>query len=66
MEELVVIQPILKDHGELWGQVINLQKSSVFFLKVFTKERKKQLCNLLGVRGIDAHSKYLRTVCYAR
>ena len=59
MGDLVKIQEILTLYEKASGQQINRGKTTIFFSKAVTKERKEEISNFLGVEEVKEYEKYL-------
>lgn len=59
VEYLRVMQNILLKYGQLLGQPIKLQKSSISFSNEVSPPPHQQPYAMLGLKSIEAHVKYL-------
>nr|XP_027095950.1 uncharacterized protein LOC113715848 [Coffea arabica] len=59
MKQASEIMKILKIYEETSGQLINLDKSSVFFSKNMSMEQRKDVCNSMGGMAEIKQEKYL-------
>ncbi|KAL6204988.1 hypothetical protein ACLB2K_022254 [Fragaria x ananassa] len=57
--DCVSLMGILKAYEMISGQQINLQKSAVSFSKNVVVEEQERLADLMGVRRVEKHDKYL-------
>ncbi|KAK2652480.1 hypothetical protein Ddye_012336 [Dipteronia dyeriana] len=53
------LQTILNCYAEASGQVVNFQKSTLCVSKRVTRGRAENLANILGVRLVECHERYL-------
>lgn len=58
MTDLEVIQDILAVYEQASRQQISRDKTTLFFSKVMTKDRKEEILNFLGVLEIKEYEKY--------
>ena len=59
MEDLQAIQHILSLYKGVSRQQINQGKTTLFFSKAVTEDKKEEILNFLGVPKIKEHEKYL-------
>lgn len=59
MKQASEIMKILKIYAEASGQLINLEKSSVFFSKNMSMEQRKDVCSSMGGMAEISQGKYL-------
>ena len=59
MGDLLTLQDILNLYEKAFGQQINRGKTTIFFTKVVSVERKVELSNFLGVLEVKEYEKYL-------
>ena len=59
MGDLVKIQDILTLYEQASDQQINRGKTTIFFSKAITEERKEEISNFLGVEEVKEYEKYL-------
>ena len=59
MGDLAKIQEILTLYEQVSGQQINRGKTTIFFSKVVTEERKEEISNFLEVEEVKEYEKYL-------
>ncbi|XP_027151930.1 uncharacterized protein LOC113751984 [Coffea eugenioides] len=59
MEEAVEIMEVLKIYENASGQLVNLDKSAVFFSKNMDSEQKEEVCHALGGMVEAKQGKYL-------
>ena len=59
MGDLAKIQEILTLYEQASGQQINRGKTTIFFSKVVTEERKEEISNFLEVEEVKEYEKYL-------
>ena len=59
MEDLVAIQHILALYGGASSPQINRRKTTLFFSKVVSEEKKREILSFLGVPEIKEYEKYL-------
>ena len=59
MGDLLALQDILDLYEKAFGQQINRGKTTIFFTKVVSVERKVELSNFLGVLEVKEYEKYL-------
>ena len=57
--DLVKIQDILNLYEQASSQQINRRKTTIFFSKVVTEERREKISNFLGVEEVKEYEKYL-------
>ena len=53
------VMQILKQYGEASGQIVNMEKSSVFFGKNTDEGRKQEILGILGGMKLVKQSRYL-------
>ncbi|XP_021775172.1 uncharacterized protein LOC110739026 [Chenopodium quinoa] len=58
-EEVSTIRGVLKVYEEASGQMVNFDKTTVSFSKGVSGARRSELANLMGVKEVDVHDKYL-------
>ncbi|XP_010666711.1 uncharacterized protein LOC104883845 [Beta vulgaris subsp. vulgaris] len=58
-QECLIIVDILNQYEKASGQKINYDKSEVSFSKGVRRERKEELINLLQMKHVEKHQKYL-------
>lgn len=58
LTDLEVIQDILAVYEQASRQQISRDKTTLFFSKVMTKDRKEEILNFLGVLEIKEYEKY--------
>lgn len=49
----------MKEYGKVSGQIINLEKSSIFFGKGCPKKEKKRIVLRMNIQARDGFGKYL-------
>ena len=59
MEDLQAIQHILSLYEGAFGQQINREKTTLFFSKAVSEEKKREILSFLGVPEIKEYEKYL-------
>ena len=59
MGDLLELQDILNLYEKASSQQINRRKTTIFFSKVVSVERKVELSNFLGVSEVKEYEKYL-------
>lgn len=59
LDELITIHEILTLYKKALGQQINREKTTLFFSKFFSKWRRGEIINFLGVPEIREYEKYL-------
>ena len=59
MGDLVKIQEILTLYEQALGQQINRGKTTIFFSKAITEERKEEISNFFGVKEVKEYEKHL-------
>ena len=59
MGDLVKIQDILTLYEQASDQQINRGKTTIFFSKAITEERKEEISNFLGVKEVKEYEKHL-------
>ncbi|XP_074306435.1 uncharacterized protein LOC141641679 [Silene latifolia] len=52
------VKAILTAYEEVSGQLVNYNKTTVYFSKCTTVARRGQIADWLGVRAVDEHDKY--------
>lgn len=53
------IMKILKEYEQASGQLVNIQKSSIFFSPNSSSDLKESIHEIIGVEGHPPHEKYL-------
>ena len=59
MVDLLALQDILDLYEKAFGQQINRGKTTIFYSKSISVERKVELSNFLGVPKVKEYEKYL-------
>ena len=59
MEDLQAIQHVLSLYEGASGQQINREKTTLFFSKAMSEEKKGEILSFLGVLEIKEYEKYL-------
>ncbi|XP_021747923.1 uncharacterized protein LOC110713787 [Chenopodium quinoa] len=59
VEEVNTIKDVLRVYEEASGQMVSLEKTTVSFSKGVGEERRRVLADILGVKVVDIHNKYL-------
>ena len=59
MVDLLALQDILDLYEKAFGQQINRGKTTIFYSKSISVERKVELSNFLGVLKVKEYEKYL-------
>ena len=59
MGDLLTLQDILNLYEKAFGQQINRGKTTIFYSKSISVERKVELSNFLGVPKVKEYEKYL-------
>ena len=59
MVDLLALQDILDLYEKAFGQQINRGKTTIFYSKAISVERKVELSNFLGVPKVKEYEKYL-------
>jgi hypothetical protein len=58
-KEAEFIMEILSTYQKASRQMVNLDKSEVSFSRNMLNEEKEMICNKMGVKTVDTHSRYL-------
>ncbi|KAL9681044.1 hypothetical protein QQ045_012825 [Rhodiola kirilowii] len=53
------LRQIFSQYEKASGQKINFKKSKIYFSRNTPVDRRIQVCNILGIRQVPSHSKYL-------
>ena len=59
MVDLLALQDIMDLYEKAFGQQINRGKTTIFYSKSISVERKVELSNFLGVPKVKEYEKYL-------
>ena len=59
MSNLQVIQSILTLYEQAFGQMLNREKTTIFFSQVVNEETKHSISNFLGILELKEYEKYL-------
>ncbi|KAM2339608.1 hypothetical protein EV1_018666 [Malus domestica] len=58
-EEVLLVMDVLKSYADASSQVINRDKSSLYFGANFSRQRRKQIASCTNIMGRDDFGKYL-------